>query len=134
MVNNEDYRLKVENRYIVEFPESFELPSWLVNTITLPTYTLNVGWEPITIGMVDRMVKSTTKVVYDKIINPMIEGTLGSNVLSIKTLSATGEVMDNWLVAGKFTKVNFGHGDYKSDEPMKIVVIFQPDNCKLVGY
>ena len=124
---------KKVNRFIVDFPEKFEIEPWTVQKIDKPNFTEN-KWENIRVDFIDPIGPSASKGLY-KIIKFLEENKNSNNKMFdifIKSLDPTGVVVEEWVVSVQdVLTINFGKLDYGNDDIQKPFLILQPLNCFL---
>jgi hypothetical protein len=128
-----------ENRFIVDFPFDFNIPSYAVQTITKPTLTFannEYCWENIEIELIDAIGPSATQGLMN-----MIEYCQNYDIARVENqplfsfflsdLDPTGVNIGTWIVDVKeLVLVNFGKNNYLSDELQKCRVILKPYRCR----
>jgi hypothetical protein len=129
------YELKKTNRFLVEFPEQFNIETWAVQKINKPKYTNGV-WEDIKIEFIDPIGPSTSQCLFE-IVNFLKRNVNDSNDkklfdIKIKSLDPTGVDVEKWVVnVEKVLTINFGELDYDSDKTQQPCLILKPLNCIL---
>lgn len=126
------FELKYNNRFIVEFPEKFDINKWVIKNINKPKYT-NSEWENIKIEFYDPIRPSTSQALFN-IVN-FIELHKDKKKLFdiyIKSLDPTGCVIEKWVISvEKVLTINFGDLEYNNDELQTPYIIIKPINCIL---
>ena len=120
---------KLDFRFIVEFPESFNIPSQLVRAITLPKWirTLHGNWSNMQIDLLESVVNSPTRTFYE-----MIKNEKDSFTFQIKIVDPTEKVLDTWTIdVGYICEIDFGVVDYRGHDVIKTTIILSPTNCTL---
>lgn len=126
------YEPKKNNRFLVEFPEQFDIKYWVVKKINNPKYT-NGEWENIKIEFNDPIDPSTSKGLYS-IIN-FLKINYGNDnkifEIKIKLLDPIGDEVEVWVISGAILTINFGELDYSDNNILQPYLIFKPLNCIL---
>ena len=60
------FELKFANRFLVEFPEEFNIDSWCIQKISKPKFT-DGKWENIRIEFIDIVSPSTSKNLFNNL-------------------------------------------------------------------
>ena len=58
------YELKLKNRFLVEFPEQFNVQTWVVQKINKPKFT-DGKWEDIRVDFIDPISPSTSQSLFN---------------------------------------------------------------------
>lgn len=126
---------KMQNRFIVQFPEEFGIPSYIVSSVNKPKFA-NGKWENIKIEFIDVINSITSRGLY-KIVNRVTFRPPDSQIkelftIKISTLDAIGTSIEDWEVSiGKILKIDFGELNYDSDEVQRQSLLLEPLNCSL---
>lgn len=115
---------KASNRFLVEFPEEFNIDSWCVRKISKPKFA-NGEWENIRIEFIDIISPSTSQTLFNS---------LNSCDFPIKiiTLDPIGNSVEEWVIqVEKILTIDFGELDYTNEEIQKIFLLVKPINCIL---
>jgi len=127
------YEPKRNNRFLVEFPEQFNIEYWAVQKINKPKYTDGV-WEDIKIEFIDPIGPSTSQSLFG-IVNFLKTNNSNDKKLfdvKIKSLDPTGVEVEEWVVeVEKVLTINFGELDYADDKIQQPYLILKPLNCIL---
>ena len=131
------YQPKIDNLFIVEFPEYFNMPPYFIQGVTKPK--LEKGkWSNITVETLDPIYPSMTSSVVDLIhfceLNKPSFFSKKRNLFSfsIKALDPTGLEVEEWIIDVKqLVSVDFGDFSYADKEFQKIKLIFKPSDCRL---
>ncbi len=134
---------KRNNRFIVEFPEIFQIESFLVQNSTKPTLILKNSkyhWKNIDIEFIDVIGPSTTRCIMN-----MVEFYKNNkkkwfqkkrNILfefNLKLLDPVGVVIEHWQIqVEQLLMADFGHCDYHDDGIQKCKIRLKPYNCILI--
>lgn len=140
-INDEKKRVEKKHvdRFLVEFPEEFNLPSWTIIKLNKPQL-VNSEWLPIEITFVDPIEKSVSKSLYEliKIVKELKKG--GSSTLfhfKIKILGLTGDIVEMWKIGVKdIFSIDFGKLDYfpsLTNQCIEPKLMLVPKFCKYVS-
>jgi hypothetical protein len=136
---------KREGRFIVEFHQDLNIPSYLCSYFDRPAITEGV-WDKMTAVFYDPIGPSATKAIYGLLKrfnysfprHVLIEKTdyyyeNDYDVVYLMSVDPTGVVVETWLVQmGVINSVDFGKCDYSSDEIQKVTMVFTPSSCELL--
>lgn len=119
------------NRFQVILPEIFGIDSFLIKSITRPSYDLlNSRWSDIKIEFYDLVAPSTTKKLIN-LIKLGYDGLFGLNVV-LNLLDSKGETIELWDISIKeLVKVDLGSLHREMDFPLNTHIIFTPIKCVL---
>lgn len=124
---------KKNNRFLVEFPEEFDIKSWSIEKINKPKYT-DDKWENIRVDFIDPIGPSTSQRLFE-IVNFLKKNNGGDKNLfevNIKSLDQKGVVVEEWVIyVEKVIAINFGDLEYSSYEIQKPFLILKPLYCIL---
>lgn len=142
-----EHEPKFENRFIVCFPERFQMESFVVQKINRPSISLSPSgyeWNNIEIEFLDLIGPSTTKRIYDiikfckreKKKKKWLFFKRKENILfsiHLISLDPCGIEIERWVIEVKdVLSANFGEFDYTSDELQKCSITLKPFNCTLI--
>lgn len=120
------YTPKLNNRFTVKFDDSINIPSYVVESLTLPSWRCG-GWEPMQFTLCDPVTPSTALTLCGVL---QADDSDRERSVTIKHLGEKGEVVGSWLVEfNEIQSVEFGSVDYFSGQAIKIDVVILPDNC-----
>jgi hypothetical protein len=120
------YDPKRSNRFMVEFPQEYNIPSWSIRKINKPKF-IDGKWKNIHIEFYDTISPSISHILSNAFL-PMKKHIY----FKIKTLDPTGVVVEEWvIISDRLSSINFGDFDYDIDEPLKIHLTITPSNCIL---
>ena len=127
------YEPKRNNRFLVEFPEQFNVQQWGVQKINKPKFS-DGKWENIKIEFIDPIAPSTSQSLF-KIVEFLKTNVNDSKTLfdvKIKSLDPTGVEVEEWVVnVEKVLTINFGELDYSDDKIQQPYLILKPLDCIL---
>ena len=107
-----------QNRYLVHFPEEYQIQPWMVKSTSRPTARrVNVifqEWDDIEFKFYDSIDPSIRQLLFnivrgENVFNDIIE-------IKIQMLDPIGEVVSEWEIIGVIKTINFGELNYMSDE------------------
>jgi len=127
------YELKRNNRFLVEFPEQFEIVKWSIQKINKPKFT-DDKWENIKIEFIDPIGPSTSQSLF--MIVEFIKNYKGDDKIlfeiKIKSLDPTGLEIEEWIIyVEKIITINFGELDYANNDVQTPFIIIKPLKCIL---
>lgn len=128
------YEPKKNNRFLVEFPEQFNVQQWGgVQKINKPKFS-DGKWENIKIEFIDPITPSTSQSLF-KIVEFLKTNVNDSKTLfdvKIKSLDPTGVEVEEWVVnVEKVLTIDFGELDYSDDKIQQPYLILKPLDCIL---
>lgn len=131
------YEPKRNNRFYVELPEKYNIPSWSVFSITKPKYDcISNSWKPIKATFLDIVDPKIHKSIYQiyidyKELNPFDEIDFEFKIIIVNT---TGHVIEEWnIIVDTIEFINFGALSHGDDEVSKIKIKFIPKECLLLN-
>jgi hypothetical protein len=109
---------KQKHRFIVTFPEDFNLAEWRVREITPPSFSND--WDDMVITFIDPISPSTSDILYklvERIRNRSInENDLRNFIITLQTLDPIGDVVGTWtIVVDDILNISFGDYGYGFD-------------------
>lgn len=137
------YEPKVSNRFIVEFPEHFNMPPYFIQSVTKPRlinrkWWMGNKWENIEIKTLDPIGPSMTSAVVEFIdFCELNKPSLFSKnrelfEFTIKALDPTGIEVEKWVIGvKKLISVDFGKFDYENKDLQVIKILLKPSYCIL---
>lgn len=140
-VINAAFEPKKNNRFIIGFPESFGISSWVIQLSSRPSmkihekkflgfsYSKKLKWEPIRIEMLDPIGPSTTQRLMSLINNNI----LTKFDFKLEMLDPTGVSVEEWKVNGcEIKSIDFGDLGYDNDGMTRCVMVVQPTSVELI--
>lgn len=122
-----------ENRYLVQFPEEYQIQPWMVKSTSRPTVRrTNVGlmeWDDIEFKFYDPIGPSIQRSL-----NDLLRGEEGINrpiEVKIQMLGPVGDLVSEWLVMGLIREINFGELSYDSGEMTEVTFTMSVLNAVL---
>jgi hypothetical protein len=132
-LNVTQYEPKRNNRFLVEFPEQFNVQQWSIQKINKPKFS-DGKWENIKIEFIDPIAPSTSQSLF-KIVEFLKTNVNDSKTLfdiKIKSLDPTGVEVEEWIVnVEKVLTISFGELDYGDDKIQQPYLILKPLDCIL---
>ena len=150
------YEPKKENRFILKFPEEFEIPYWVVSATERPKFTTN-GYhlipEQLKIILNDPIGPSTTSKIWEILvgltdiepgeqITPELKVELQTKFqkfnsgfdYTLNMLDPVGQTVEKWVIKNaKLVKIDFGPLDYgNSDGVCTVTLSVQPEKATLI--
>jgi hypothetical protein len=116
----EPYQPKLNNRWLVKFPEPFNIPQWCFSKASRPSLDVKKGkWKNMTFLFRDPIFNSIPKIIMNG-----LGGLTNTNTkllgITIEMLDPTGVVVEKWVVDGKIINVDFGNLDYSEGKLCEI--------------
>lgn len=131
---------KRKNRFIVNFPHIFEIPSFSIQEISRPKLFFDVDdyrWQNIEINLIDLIGPSTSNGLMN-IISFCKELKTNNNKneilfsFIINDLDPTGVTVGTWIIDVKeLILVDFGNYDYNSEDLQTCKLVLEPLNCRI---
>ncbi len=128
------YEPKRPNRFILLFPDEFQIPHQVVKTSVRPSATFNNGtveWEEIEIVLRDPIGPSMAQRMHELFLRVGSSFTNREFEYRIQMLGPVGDIVEEWFITGFVSRIDFGELDYSSDELMDIKLIIKPTSCVL---
>ena len=116
------------NRFIFIFPTYFNIPSWLVQSVTRPSMELTAGrytmtWHDIVVEMLDIVDYPIIETLITQINN-------GNNhQFFVETYNLIDELTEKWEINGTIRSVDFGELNYRNDTVAQIQLTILPEYC-----
>jgi hypothetical protein len=120
-----------QNRFLVTFPEIFNISPYLVKMTSRPSATFNNGlvtWDDIQFTLYDPISPSTSQRIYELIDEQIFYNPL---VIKLQMLDPLGTVVSDWSIWGTINSVDFGDLDYSSDELADVTLNMSVSNVVL---
>jgi hypothetical protein len=109
------------NRWLLRFPDNFNIKEFCVSKISNPKYNNKKGWKKITIRLYDLIGLETTKNLIDNISRVPVK-------LCLEKLDHTGVCVEKIEIYSKKMSVDLGKFDYSSEKLSTIKVKLKPMN------
>lgn len=123
-----------QNRFVVTFPESLNIPSYFIRNTSRPSLSFNNQnglrheWDDIEFVLFDAIGDSSSQRIFELINSPQIENPM---VVKLEMLDPTGVVVSDWSIWGRISSIDFGSVDYTSDDLMEIKITMSVSNAIL---
>lgn len=126
----EEYLPKTNNRFTVVFPNSFNIESWLVQSVTTPKYNVNFNWDDITIEFIEITQHSSTNALYKLV--KLKQKQEDNFTFHIKYLTEEGVECGVWEInVNNIIDIKFGDElNYSNDEIIKNTLRLQILTCE----
>lgn len=110
-----------ENRYLVTFPDEFQINNTFVKSTSRPSIRVHnetAIWNDIEFKFYDPISPSIQESLFDLIIG----NNINSNEYEIKLqmLDPVGNIVSEWIIYGFIKEINFGELDYRSDNETEL--------------
>jgi len=122
------------NRFLLEFPDNFNLPAWVVSEVELPSMsitTIRHGYQDNHL-MVRPIGWSNLRVKFYELIGPSVSRNLMENIenrrnfnIQFSVLDPTGEVAQRWTIdVNSVHSIDFSNYSQSDDGMCEITVSF----------
>lgn len=129
-----------QNRFLLHFPEYFNIPNTLVKSVNRPRCTfepsningfniMNPRWDDIKVTFFDTVNPSIQRALYDIIDNQNINNS--QMIFKLESLDPLGTVVNEWEINGFISEMNFGDLDYSSDLMTEVSLTITVNSCFL---
>jgi len=135
------YELKRMNRFIITFPERFNIPQWVTFETSRPSARLitkdilgvklfkKLVWDDMIIKMRDPIGPSTSQSLMDLIHKSLYEKKQiikDKFDLKLEMLDPVGHVVEKWALSNcEFKSIDFGELSYQIDDPVVCTLVIQ---------
>jgi hypothetical protein len=140
------------NRWLINFPEEMNLPSWVIDRCERPTLNLNPDgshhYLPMKIKLTDPIGDTSTSRRLWELLGGITSDTnnipttpelreqysmIRENGLTfdLEMLDPTGVVVSKWTMNGWIQQVSFGNLDYNLSDLVECEIILKPVNVTL---
>ena len=120
-----------QNRFLVIFPEVFNISPYLVRMASRPTATFNDGlvrWDDIQFTLHDPISPSMSQTIYELIGTEILYSPM---VIKLQMLGPVGDIISDWSIWGAISSADFGDLDYSSDELADVTLNMSVSNVIL---
>lgn len=128
------FESKTESRFVVNFPEPFKIPQYVVHKASRPSfYTTESGmiiWNSIDFVLYDPISPSTSASIMEGI-KELRKRDSQKLIIGIEILSPVGDIVESWDIHGKISSIDFGVLDWKNKNPLNITIDFNVDYAQL---
>ncbi len=126
-----DYEIKKNNKFVVEFDDS-EIKQWVVKKVKRPAYNFDTwSWDDIEFELNDPIGPSASRMVFNGLIYNKNHKTKNTSKITINMFDPIGEIIESWVLEGKYISVEFSDLDYLDNEQSTIKINFKIISCKL---
>ena len=120
------------NRFLVTFPESFNISPYFVRMVSRPTMIVSQHglheWEDIDITLYDPISPSMSQNIFQLMSSDLITQPM---TFLIQMLDPTGVVVSEWLIWGRVSSIDYGMLDYSDDSLTEIKMTISVSNATL---
>lgn len=121
-----DYEPTRRNRFLLTFPEAFNLPPWLVSTVELPIMSRNtfgnnerINWSNLVVTYYNLIAPSTARIIFDT-----LENQRNFNI-HFSLLDPTGETCQELTIdVNHVSSIDLGNFSQNNDGMHEITVCF----------
>jgi hypothetical protein len=120
------------NRFLVTFPECFNISPYLVRMVDRPSMRVQHGlpeWDDINITLYDPISPSMSQNVFQLINSDLITQPM---TFLIEMLDPTGMAVSQWSIWGRVSSIDYGTLDYVDDSITEIKMTISVSNAILV--
>jgi hypothetical protein len=115
-----------QNRYLVELPIQFEIPSYFITEANRPIFNTQTRcWESFQIKIITPISPSIT----ERLLN--IQNNYTYFTFQIKMLDPTGVVVEHWGIDVESYLIDYGNLNYNEDNILCATITINPSNCYL---
>lgn len=110
-----------ENRYLVTFPDEFQINNTFVKSTSRPSIQVHDGigiWDDIEFKLYDPICPSIQQSLFGLIISNDINS--NEHEIKLQMLDPVGNIVSEWIVYGFIKEINFGELDYRSDNETEL--------------
>lgn len=117
------------NRFLVTFPESFNILPYFVRMVNRPSMRIEQyglhEWDDINITLYDPISPSMSQNVFELINSDLITQPM---TFLIQMLDPTGIVVSEWSIWGRVSSIDYGMLDYSDDSITEIKMTISVSN------
>jgi hypothetical protein len=120
-----------QNRFLIIFPEIFNISPYLVRMASRPTATFNDGlvrWDDMQFTLHDPISPSMSQTIYELIGTEILYSPM---VIKLQMLGPVGDIISDWSIWGAINSADFGDLDYSSDELADVTLNMSVSNVIL---
>ncbi len=121
---------KRTNKWILNLPETLNLPSWLITETTRPIIIVRdtiIEYAPLFIKFSDPIGPSTAEALFS-----MVQDNTKTFDYTLELVDPTNLVIEKWEINGcKIIGVDFGELSKKKSETVECVLTIKPNEVKL---
>lgn len=120
------------NRFLVTFPESFNISPYFVHQVNRPSMRMNFNglheWDDIEITLHDPIAPSLSQNIFELMNSDVIHQPM---TFLIQMLDPVGTVVSEWSIWGRVSEINYGMLDYSDDSLSEIKMTISVSNAIL---
>lgn len=119
------------NRFLVTFPQSFNIPQYFVRMASRPTHVMvnNVSsWDDMSFVLYDPIAPSMSRTIYELMVDESIYDPI---VLKLQLLDPVGTIVSDWTIYGRINTIDFSNLDYSNDDVTDITLNMSVSNAIL---
>lgn len=120
------------NRFLVTFPQSFNIPQYFVRMASRPTHVMinNIpSWDDMSFVLYDPITPSMSQTIYELIHDESIYSPI---VLKLQMLDPVGTIVSDWTIYGRINTIDFSNLDYSNDDVTDITLNMSVSNAILI--
>ena len=126
-----EYELYRKKRFVVVFPEKFEIQSYLVQKVNKPKMLHGV-WQDFYFEFIDVVADSISPKIMDMLNYCNLNRNSPLFTMVLVGLDPFGIEIERWTVqVSEIVSVDFGEYDYGNDDMQMVKVILRPSICVL---
>lgn len=120
-----------KNRFVVNFPDQFDIPSYLIQKVNKPVL-LNGVWQNIVIDFIEVVGESVSPKLQRMASYCNTHRTTPLFHLHIVGLNNTGDSVEYWRIpVEELVCINYGNYDYGDDDIQTVTLTLKPFTCIL---
>jgi hypothetical protein len=120
------------NRFIVIFPETFNISPYFVRMVNRPSMRIQQHgqheWEDIEITLYDPISPSMSQNIFQLMNSDLITQPM---TFLIQMLDPTGVIVSEWSIWGRVSSIDYGMLDYNDDSTTEIKLTISVSNVIL---
>ena len=118
------YEPKQTNRFVVIFPDEFEISPYVIFKVSpIIMIGMSMKAEPIVFSMYDAITPSTSAAINEGL-RKLRKSDNKTIKIKINSIGPVGDVVEEWILDGCITHVDFGNYDWNVDEKRIITLEF----------
>ena len=128
------YEPKKNNRWIVQFPDYLPIPEYVVKYVSRlswerESFMAPITWDDLIIKLYDPITPSTSQILHEYFIRSKTNSK--TITFNINKLGPVGDIVQQTVITGAITGIDFGECDYENDDVSLIVLNFRIYNVTL---
>lgn len=133
LLTNIAYEPMRVNRFLVIFPESFNISPYFIRSTSRPSLSFNrngnvQSWDDIEFNLIDAIEPSSSRRIFELINSEELYNPI---VVKLQMLDPVGTVVSDWSLWGRITSVDFGRLDYSNGDLAEIKMTMAISNAIL---